>query len=164
MNKLTMLLSKHVSIPRRQATNIGKFWKAQGNVSQFQSLVGRLQTRYRRRRNIYSKRFQSLVGRLQTFLLLLKLAYHFPVSIPRRQATNPFLGLKIRIFNFLFNFQGAHLKLLKTIIILLSSERRKVFFFLSIPGGFYATGGRQKIRWLFCGCLSLFLPPASIRT
>ena len=37
------------------------------------------------------------------------------------------MGLKIRIFNFLFNFQGAHLKLLKTIIILLSSERRKVF-------------------------------------
>ena len=58
------------------------------------------------------------------------------------------MGLKIRIFNFLFNFQGAHLKLFKNYYYLLSSERRKVFFFLSIPG-FYATEVDRKLGGYF---------------
>jgi len=59
------------------------------------------------------------------------------------------LGLKIRIFNFLFNFQGAHLKLLKTIIILLSSERRKVFSFCRSPGVFTLPEVDRKLGGYF---------------
>ena len=78
-----------VSIPRRQATNnIDTQW-SHIQHNEFQSLVGRLQTSTIVSLLHLPCLFQSLVGRLQTSFLRGQMPpFIFPVSIPRRQATN----------------------------------------------------------------------------
>ena len=79
---------ERISIPHRQATDSYRFPVFPLLLVLFQSLIGRLQTRFGFGYRFGFLLFQSLIGRLQTFALILAPFLFCFISIPHRQATD----------------------------------------------------------------------------